>query len=87
MTGNRRVSRRRAFVHKALVCSMDGKPLADCQLHDVSSGGARLAFAPADLAKVPSEFVLVLATGAKVRRGCRVVWRANNEAGIRFSNQ
>jgi PilZ domain-containing protein len=84
MTTNRRRARRRQFAHKALVCSLDGAPLADCHLRDVSDGGARLAMAPPDLAKLPGEFVLVLTAGAKVRRGCRVVWRSQNEAGIRF---
>jgi hypothetical protein len=84
MTTNRRRMRRRAFAHKALVCSPEGKPLLDCHLRDVSDGGARLAVAPADLAKLPAEFILVLTSGARVRRECRVVWRSQNEAGIRF---
>jgi len=84
MTTNRRRARRRAFAHKALVCSIEGTPILDCHLRDVSDGGARLAAPPADLSKIPGEFILVLTTGAKVRRSCRVVWRSQNEAGIRF---
>ena len=39
------------------------------------------------LARLPDEFILVLAKRAKVHRRCRVVWRTEDEVGVRFSAQ
>jgi len=36
---------------------------------------------------LPEEFILVLAKGAKVHRLCRVVWRGQDEIGVRFINR
>jgi hypothetical protein len=36
------------------------------------------------MAKLPEEFILVLAKQAKVHRWCRVVWRSEDEIGVRF---
>jgi hypothetical protein len=85
MTVDRRTSPRHALNRHALVCSADGKPIAGCQLCDVSAAGARLALAASELAKLPDEFILVLAKRAKVHRRCRVVWRADGEVGVQFS--
>jgi hypothetical protein len=86
MTTNRRRKRRRPISGDALVCSRAGKALVGCHLLDVSDSGARLAMAPDELAIVPSEFILVLTKGASVHRHCRVVWRADKELGVRFTN-
>jgi hypothetical protein len=86
MTTNRRRKRRRSLSGEALVCSSDGKAIVGCHLRDVSDSGARIAMGPAELAMVPSEFILVLTKGAGVHRRCRVVWRADKELGVRFAN-
>jgi hypothetical protein len=39
------------------------------------------------LAKLPDEFILVLAKQAKVHRRCRVVWRGGDAVGVRFSTR
>jgi hypothetical protein len=86
MTVDRRTSPRQSLNRDALVCSADGKPIAGCQLCDVSAVGARLALAAPELAKLPDEFILVLAKRAKVHRRCRVVWRTAEEVGVQFSH-
>ena len=83
MTVDRRASPRKALGRDAFVCCDDGKPIGACHLSDVSASGARLAVAPRVLAKLPDEFILVLAKQAKVHRRCRVVWRGGDEAGFK----
>lgn len=87
MTVDRRSSPRQALGRDVLVCSEDGKPIAACHLYDVSATGARLGVTPRVLAKLPDEFILVLAKRAKVHRRCRVVWRGQDALGVRFSNR
>jgi len=86
MTVERRRSPRKSLGRDVLICSADGKPIAACQLSDVSATGARLALSPRLLAKLPDEFILVLAKRAKVYRHCRIVWRAQDSVGVRFSS-
>jgi len=84
MTVDRRASPRQALGRDVLICSDGGKTIGACHLCDVSASGARLAIAPRVLAKLPDEFILVLAKQAKVHRWCRIVWRAPDEIGVRF---
>jgi PilZ domain-containing protein len=86
MTVERRRSPRKSLGRDVLICSADGKPIAACQLSDVSATGARLGLSPRLLAKLPDEFILVLAKRAKVHRHCRIVWRAPDSVGVRFSS-
>jgi hypothetical protein len=85
MTVDRRRSPRQALERDVLICSEDGKPIGVCRLCDVSATGARLSLAPRVLARLPDEFILVLAKQAKVNRRCRIVWRGQDEVGVRFS--
>ena len=87
MTADRRRSPRQALGRDVLLYSEDGKPIGACHLCDVSASGARLALTPRVLAKLPSEFILVLAKRAKVHRLCRIVWRGQDEVGVRFDTQ
>jgi hypothetical protein len=87
MTVDRRASPRQALGRDVLVYTEDGKPIGACHLCDVSANGARLTMAPRVLAKLPEEFILVLAKRAKVSRRCRVVWRSQDAVGVRFSNR
>jgi PilZ domain len=87
MTVDRRGSPRQALGRDGLVYSEDGKPIGACQLCDVSATGARLSLAPRVLATLPQEFILVLAKQAKVHRRCRIVWRGQDEVGVRFNNR
>jgi hypothetical protein len=87
MTVDRRASPRQALGRDALVYAEDGKPIGVCHLCDVSANGARLTLAPSVLAKLPEEFILVLAKRAKVNRRCRIVWRSQDAVGVRFSSR
>ncbi len=87
MTVDRRASPRQALGRDVLICTEDGKALGACHLCDVSTSGARLSLTPRVLAKLPEEFVLVLAKQAKVHRRCRTVWRSQDEIGVRFVNR
>jgi hypothetical protein len=87
MTVDRRGSPRQALGRDVLICTEDGKPIGVCHLCDVSATGARLSLAPRVLAKLPEEFILVLAKRAKVHRRCRIVWRGQDEVGVRFSTR
>lgn len=86
MTADRRASPRQSLGRDVLICSEDGKGIGPCHLCDVSASGARLAIDPRVLGKLPEEFILVLAKQAKVHRRCRVVWRGQDEIGVRFIN-
>lgn len=59
-----------------------GEAVRECQLSDVSRGGARLAIARSD--DLPEEFVLRLSQDGSSRRKSRVVWRSPTEIGIEF---
>ena len=87
MTVDRRSSPRQALGRDVVVCSEDGKPIGACHLCDVSASGARLTVTPRVLAKLPDQFILVLAKQAKVHRRCRVVWRSEDAVGVRFSSR
>ena len=54
-----------------------------CILSDLSGGGARLSGVRANT--IPDEFRLRTPRGD--RRTCHVVWRTDNELGVRFSDQ
>jgi hypothetical protein len=84
MTVERRRSPRQALGRDVFVCSADGKPIGACHLCDVSASGARISMAPRLLAKLPDDFILVLAKRGKVHRHCRIVWRSDDEVGVRF---
>ena len=84
MTVDRRRTPRQALGRDAFVCSDDGKPIGACHLCDVSATGARLSMPPRLLAKLPEDFILVLAKRGKVHRRCRIVWRSEDEVGVRF---
>jgi len=86
MTVERRRSPRQALGRDVLMCADDGKAIGACHLCDVSATGARLAMTPRVLAKLPDEFILVLAKQAKVHRRCRIVWRGHDAVGVRFSS-
>ena len=87
MTVDRRASPRQALGRDVLIYSQDGKPIGACHLCDVSATGARLCLTPRVLAQLPEEFILVLAKRAKVHRRCRIVWRGQDEIGVRFSSR
>jgi hypothetical protein len=56
--------------------------LQRCTLVDVSEYGARLA--GRDIERVPSEFMLLLSKTDQPGQRCNVVWKLNNEIGVKF---
>jgi hypothetical protein len=67
----------------AYLYSVDGWPLGECKMKDVSSSGAKLEHDIQD--EMPERFLLSLSRDGKVRRQCQVVWRKENEIGVRFA--
>jgi len=74
---------RRHRVHcPAWVDVLDGSPVRSCTLWDVSEAGARLTIEQPDL--LPKEFSLVLSSDGSIRRRCRVIWRSDDQIGVRY---
>src|SRR5262244_31327 len=67
---------------RAYLYSVDGWPLGECEMKDVSGGGARLRHAIGD--EIPERLLLSLSRDGKVTRRCTVAWRKDNEFGVRF---
>ena len=82
MFANRRKSERRAYNGSAKVHLGNGTLPRDCQIIDVSDGGARVLVENLD---VPAEFTLIFSTGQS--RRCRVAWRIGCEFGAQFVDQ
>jgi hypothetical protein len=78
---NKRLNPRRPFRHTAWIITKDWEPL-ECSIEDVSNSGARLK---ATGLKVPEEFSLRLGENGSVGRKCQVVWRSEDELGVRFT--
>jgi hypothetical protein len=73
---------RRSFRHSALVAGSDKSSIKPCSITDISETGAQLTLASTD--NIPDKIILVLSKGGKVRRQCKVVWRAKNRIGVEF---
>ena len=73
---------RRAVGVVAYLYTTDGWPIGECRMCDVSAGGARFVHAISD--ELPAEVLLSLSRDGRVRRLCQVVWRKDNEIGVRF---
>jgi hypothetical protein len=73
---------KRKPVHYPAWIEREGKDLGECQLSDVSDGGARLLVPSPD--DIPETFTLRLSSRGTSKRNCRVVWRSDTEVGIEF---
>ena len=62
--------------------TIDGWPIGECQLRDISIGGAKFIHAIAD--ELPPELFLALSKDGRVRRRCQLIWRKENQVGVRF---
>lgn len=56
---------------------------AECIVHDLSEGGARLQVL--DPKRLPSRFELIFTTGGAAR-WCRLIWQKSFEAGVAFDD-
>jgi len=79
---NRKAPRRRVKV-VAYLYSRDGWPIGECEMRDVSSGGAKITMKNLD--ELPNAFLLSLSRNGLVRRHCHLVWRSGDAAGVQFS--
>jgi hypothetical protein len=78
----RRVDQRRQRQHPAWITFDNDFQSHECQVLDVSNGGAKLL---TDVATpVGSTFMLSVAPHALVRKPCEVVWRKHRAIGVRF---
>jgi hypothetical protein len=82
MFANRRKSERHAYSGGAKVHLGVGSLPRDCQIIDVSDGGARVL---AENLDVPAEFTIIFSTGQS--RRCRLAWRIGCEFGAEFIDQ
>jgi hypothetical protein len=73
---------RKARRHKAWITFDHDVRSFECQMFDVSAGGAKLA---ADIdAVVGTSFRLSVAPDSLVRKPCEVVWRRGRQIGVKF---
>jgi hypothetical protein len=77
----RKAARRRVNV-PVFLYTTDGRPLGESKMRDISEGGARLASLDGD--QLPDELLLSFSRDGKVRRRCQLVWRNDEEMGVRF---
>jgi hypothetical protein len=74
---------RKARKHAAWITFDDDVRSYECQVFDVSAGGAKLA---ADIdAVVGTSFKLSVAPDSLVRKPCEVVWRRGRQIGVKFT--
>jgi hypothetical protein len=87
MSSGKRKHLRRKVVQPVAILRADGGVLCECELRDVSDGGARLRLtvpAGSPPPTIPTEFVLSLSTRGNVFRNCRTVWQRADEVGVQF---
>ena len=77
---DKRQRERRTIASTAHIATGVSEPVA-CQLKDVSELGARLVVS--DPHTTPQQFLLML--GPKISRWCEVMWRSDNEVGLKFT--
>ncbi len=76
----RRTLDRRKMLGSGVISFAGGNCTMDCVVLDLSEGGARIK--PADMLACPDDFLLATREGGRV--SCKIVWRRNDLAGVRF---
>lgn len=90
VSGERRRSFRKNFSHPVNLLHPDGKPICGCTMRDISETGARLKIGSQlepDESQLPPKFILAISKSGNVFRRCEVVWRRNDEIGVRFAGK
>ena len=82
---DKRLAARITFTVHGHLYGRDGASLGVCRFQDVSERGARVAVGKSD--QIPDELIVVLSRCGSVRRQAKVVWRTQNELGIRFEQK
>jgi PilZ domain len=78
----KREPRRRLHRRVAWISADNGVTEYECQVLDLSSGGARIA--TDDVLDVRDRFELTLVKGHHKRELCEVVWRRGRTYGVKF---
>jgi PilZ domain-containing protein len=78
----KRKTPRRLVSVAAFLYTVDGWPLGECQMRDISKGGARLRLTTAE--DIPADILLSFSRAGTVRRECTVAWREGDSIGVRF---
>jgi hypothetical protein len=60
----------------------DGWPIGECVVRDISVEGAKFVHKITD--ELPGELILALSKDGHVRRSCELVWRKDDQVGVRF---
>ena len=77
----KRKTRRQSLRHTAWLAFGPGE-LHGCRLSDISQAGARIDV-DEDMS-LPDHFMLFLSNNGAARRACRVVWRNEQQIGVKF---
>lgn len=60
----------------------EGWPIGECVVRDISAGGAKFVHKITD--ELPGRLILALSKDGHVRRSCELVWRRDDQVGVRF---
>ena len=78
----RRHSRQSPMKGRAYVYLGKGIALIECEVTNISEGGARIVWTSRET--LPAHFVLFLTLDGGERRTCRVAWRDGTDVGVAF---
>jgi PilZ domain len=80
---NNRKKQRKPVSMAGFIYTIDGWPISECKMLDISEGGAKLSLSSSET--VPDEFLLSLSRNGNVRRRCHLRWRKEGVFGVRFT--
>jgi hypothetical protein len=80
MEERRRHSRAQSEIRSAFIYLDSRAPLLDCEVINVSDGGARIRCKT----MLPTHFMLFWRQDGSDRRACKVMWRDGLEVGVAF---
>ncbi len=78
-----RKSPRRTVLFRATISDATNNLLCECEMLDISGGGAKLAVKSQD--RIPDTFILRLRRSGD-RKCCSVIWRTGDQIGVEFLN-
>jgi PilZ domain len=79
---HRRKDARKVINAVGYLYTHDGWPIGECRVEDISAGGAKFAHTITD--ELPNSLILALSKDGNVRRRGELVWRKDNQVGVRF---
>lgn len=82
MLKDNRLARRTHLGRRCWIAIGPQQQPIECQISDISETGAKIK-GRLNI-ELPQKLELLLTENGTVRRGCTVVWQAQNELGVRF---